>query len=51
MRNLRSLKAEIWFQNPSSIARVSVLEYSDAAHSVTYGQGGYRAGLCIHQRD
>jgi hypothetical protein len=35
MRNLRSLKAEIRFQNPSSIARVSVLAYSAAAHSGT----------------
>jgi hypothetical protein len=51
MRNLRSLKSEIRFQNPSSIARVSVLAYSDAAHSGTYGQGGYLAGLCIHQLD
>jgi hypothetical protein len=51
MRNLRSLKAEIRFQNPSSIARVSVLAYSDAAHSGTYGQSGYLAGLCIHQLD
>jgi hypothetical protein len=51
MRNLRSLKAGIRFQSPSSIARVSVLEYSDAAHSRTYGQGGYLAGLCIHQLD
>jgi hypothetical protein len=41
MRNLRSLKAEIRFQKPSSIAIVSVLAYSDAAHSGTYGQGGY----------
>jgi hypothetical protein len=39
------LKAEIGFQNPSSIARVLVLSYSDAAHSETYGQGGYLAGL------
>jgi hypothetical protein len=46
MRNLRSLKADIRFQNPSSIARVSVLAYSDAAHFGTYGQGGYLAGLC-----
>jgi hypothetical protein len=51
MRNPRSLKAEIRFQNPSSIARVSVLAYSDAAHSGTYRQGGYLAGLCIHQLD
>jgi hypothetical protein len=51
MRNLRSFKAEIRFQNPSSIARVSVLAYSDAAHSGTYGQCGYLAGLCIHQLD
>jgi hypothetical protein len=51
MRNLRSLKAEIRFQNPSSIARVSVFAYSDAAHSRTYVQGGYLAGLCIHQLD
>jgi hypothetical protein len=51
MRNLRSLKAKIKFQNPSSIARVSVLAYSDAAHSGTYSQGGYLAGLCIHQLD
>jgi hypothetical protein len=51
MRNLRFLKAEIRFQNPSSIARVSVLSYSDAAHSGTYGQGDYLAGLCIHQLD
>jgi hypothetical protein len=36
MRNLRSLKDEIRFQNPSSIARVSVLAYSEAAHSGTY---------------
>jgi hypothetical protein len=28
-----------------------VLAYSDAAHCVTYGQGGYLAGLCIHQLD
>jgi hypothetical protein len=49
MRNLRSLKAEIRFQNPSFIARVSMLAYSDAAHSSIYGQGGYLAGLCIHQ--
>jgi hypothetical protein len=42
---------EIRFQNPSAIARVSVLAYSDATHSVTYGQGGYLAGLCIHQLD
>jgi hypothetical protein len=51
MRNLRSLKAEIRFQNPSSIARVSVLAYSDAVHSGTHGQGGYLAGLSIHQLD
>jgi hypothetical protein len=51
MRNMRSLKAEIRFQNPSSIARVSVLAYSDAAHSGTYGQGGYLANLSIHQLD
>jgi hypothetical protein len=51
MQNLRSLKAEIVYQNPSSIARVSVLAYSDAAHSGTYGQGGYLAGLCIRQLD
>jgi hypothetical protein len=51
MRNLRSLKAEIRFWNPSSIARVSVLAYSDAVHSGTYGQGGYLAGLCIYQLD
>jgi hypothetical protein len=51
LRNLRSLKAEIRFQIPSSIARVSVLAYSDAAHSGTYGQGGYIAVLCIHQLD
>jgi hypothetical protein len=51
MQNLRSLKAEIRFQNPSSIARVSVLAYSDAAHSGSYGQGGYLAGLCIHLFD
>jgi hypothetical protein len=44
-------QAEIKFQNSSSIARVSVLAYSDAAHSRTYGQGGYLAGLCIHQLD
>jgi hypothetical protein len=49
MRNLRSLKAEIRFQNPSTTARVSVLAYSDAAHSGTYGQCGYLAGLSIHQ--
>jgi hypothetical protein len=51
MRKLRSLKAKIRFQNPSSIARVSVPAYSDAAHSGTYGEGGYLAGLCIHQLD
>jgi hypothetical protein len=51
MRNLLSLKAEIRFQSPSSIARVSVLAYSDAVHSGAYGQGGYLAGLCIHQLD
>jgi hypothetical protein len=51
MRNLRSLKAEIRLQNPSSIARVSVLAYSDAVHSGTYGQGGNISGLCIHQLD
>jgi hypothetical protein len=51
MRNLRSLKAEIRFQNPSSIARVSVLPYSDAGNSGMYGQGGYLAGPCIHQLD
>jgi hypothetical protein len=51
MRNLRSLQAEIRFQNPSSIARVSVLSYSDAAHYGAYGQGGYLAGLCIYQLD
>jgi hypothetical protein len=51
MQNLRYLKAEIRFQNPSSIAIVSTLAYSDAAHSGTYGQGGYLAGLCIHQLD
>jgi hypothetical protein len=45
MRNLRSLKDELRFQNTSSIARVSVLAYSDAAHSGTYGQRGYLAGL------
>jgi hypothetical protein len=46
-----ALKAEIRFQNPSSIARVSVLAYSEIAHSGTYGQGMYLAGLCIHQLD
>jgi hypothetical protein len=51
VRNLRSLKAETRCQNPSSIARVSVLAYSDAAHSGTYGQGGFLAGLCIYQVD
>jgi hypothetical protein len=51
MRNLRSLKADIRFHNPSSIARMSVLAYSDAAYSGTYGQGGYLAGLCMHQLD
>jgi hypothetical protein len=51
VQNLRSLKAEIILQNPSSIARVSVLAYYDVAHSGTYGQGGYLAGLCIHQLD
>jgi hypothetical protein len=51
MQNLRSLSAEIRFQNPSSIARVSVLAYSAAAHSGTYGQGGYLAGLSIYQLD
>jgi hypothetical protein len=45
MRNMCSLKAEIRFQNLSSIARVSKLAYSDAAHYGTYGQGGYLAGL------
>jgi hypothetical protein len=28
-----------------------VLAYCDAARSGTYGQGGYLAGLCIHQLD
>jgi hypothetical protein len=28
-----------------------VLAYYYAAHSRIYGQGGYRAGLCIHQLD
>jgi hypothetical protein len=28
-----------------------VLAYSDAAHSGTHGQGGFLAGLCIHQLD
>jgi hypothetical protein len=28
-----------------------VLACSDAAHSGTYGHGGYLAGLCIHQLD
>jgi hypothetical protein len=51
MRNLRSLKAEIRSQNPSSIAIVSLLTYSNSAPSGTYGQGGYLAGLCIHQLD
>jgi hypothetical protein len=51
MRNLHSLKAEIRFQSPSSIERVSVLAYFDAAHSGTYGQGGYLPCLCIHQLD
>jgi hypothetical protein len=51
MRNLRALKAEIRFQNPSSIASVSVLAYSDATHSGSYSKGGYLAGLCIHQLD
>jgi hypothetical protein len=51
MQNLLSLKAKIRFQNPSSIARVSVLAYYDAAYSGTYGQSGYLAGLCIHQLD
>jgi hypothetical protein len=51
MRNLRSLKAEIRCQNPSSIARVSELAYSDSPYSGTYGQGGYLAALCIHQLD
>jgi hypothetical protein len=51
LRNPRSLKAEVRFQNPSSIARVSFLAYSDAAHSGTYGQIGYLAGLCVHQLD
>jgi hypothetical protein len=46
-----ALKAEIRFQNPSSIARVSVLAYSDAPHSGTYGQCFYLASLCIHQLD
>jgi hypothetical protein len=49
MRNLRSLKAEIGFQSLSSTASVSVLAYSDAAHSGTYRQGCYIAGLCIQQ--
>jgi hypothetical protein len=47
----RHSSTEIRFQNLSSIARMSVLAYSDAAHSGTYGQGGYLAGLCIHQLD
>jgi hypothetical protein len=51
MRNLCSLKAVIRFHNQSSIARVSVLAYSDAAHSGTYGKGGYLAGLFTHQLD
>jgi hypothetical protein len=51
MRSLRSFKAEIWFQNPSSIARVSVLAYSDAVYSGIYGQGGYLSGLYIIQLD
>jgi hypothetical protein len=40
MRNLRSLKTKKMVQNPSSTASVSVLAYSGAAHSGTYGQGG-----------
>jgi hypothetical protein len=51
MQNLRSLKAEIRFQSPSSIERFSVLAYSDAAHSGAFGQGDHLAGLCIHQLD
>jgi hypothetical protein len=28
-----------------------MISYSDAAHSSIFGQGGYLAGLCIHQFD
>jgi hypothetical protein len=51
VRNMRALKAVRRFHSPSSISRVSVLPYSDAAHSVTCGQGGYLAGLFIQQLD
>jgi hypothetical protein len=51
VQNLSALKSEIKLQNPTHITGALVFEYFDAAHSGTYGQGGYLAELCIQQLD
>jgi hypothetical protein len=49
LRSLHSLNPKLLYQRPASIVRTSVLDFSDAAESGTYEQGGYVSGLCVEE--